>query len=62
MFLHLQHLISYLMQATLLIRVTPPLYQQPLRQILGEQSASLSLMQRKADKLYARKQRYGDAI
>ncbi len=37
-------------------------FRQPLRQILAEQSASLSLMQRKADKLYARKQRYGDAI
>ena len=37
-------------------------FRQPLRQILAEQSASLSLMQRKADKLYARKQRLGDAI
>ena len=37
-------------------------FRQPLRQILTEQSASLSLMQRKADKLYARKQRYGDEI
>jgi heptose I phosphotransferase len=37
-------------------------FRQPLRQILAEQSASLDLMQRKADKLYARKQRYGDAL
>lgn len=37
-------------------------FRQPLRQILAEQSASLSLIQRKADKLYARKQRYGDAL
>ena len=37
-------------------------FRQPLRQVLAEQSASLNLMQRKADKLYARKQRYGDAI
>ncbi|KRP64581.1 lipopolysaccharide core heptose(I) kinase RfaP [Pseudomonas orientalis] len=37
-------------------------FQQPLRQILAEESALLLWLQAKADKLYARKQRYGDAL
>lgn len=37
-------------------------FQQPLRQILAEESALLQWLQGKADKLYARKQRYGDAL
>lgn len=37
-------------------------FQQPLRQILAEESALLLWLQGKADKLYARKQRYGDAL
>jgi len=35
---------------------------QPLRQILAEESALLSWLEGKAEKLYARKQRYGDAL
>jgi len=37
-------------------------FQQPLRQILAEESPLLQWLQAKADKLYARKQRYGDAL
>ncbi|TKK33723.1 lipopolysaccharide core heptose(I) kinase RfaP [Pseudomonas sp. CFBP13528] len=37
-------------------------FQQPLRQIIAEESALLLWLQGKADKLYARKQRYGDAL
>ncbi|MGZ9708353.1 lipopolysaccharide core heptose(I) kinase RfaP [Pseudomonas sp. GNP013] len=37
-------------------------FQQPLRRILAEESALLQWLQGKADKLYARKQRYGDAL
>ncbi|BAQ72201.1 MULTISPECIES: lipopolysaccharide core heptose(I) kinase RfaP [Pseudomonas] len=37
-------------------------FQQPLRQILGEEAALLSWLEGKAEKLYARKQRYGDAL
>lgn len=37
-------------------------FQQPLRQILAEEAPLLSWLQGKADKLYARKQRYGDAL
>ena len=37
-------------------------FQQPLRQILAEEAALLQWLERKAAKLYARKQRYGDAL
>lgn len=37
-------------------------FQQPLRQILREETRLLAWLQGKADKLYARKQRYGDAL
>jgi heptose I phosphotransferase len=36
--------------------------QQPLRQTLSTERALLAWLQRKADALYARKQRYGDAL
>ena len=36
--------------------------QQPLRQILRDEARLLAWLQRKAVKLYARKQRYGDAL
>ncbi|NWB07601.1 lipopolysaccharide core heptose(I) kinase RfaP [Pseudomonas sp. G5001] len=44
------------------LRFLKAYFQQPLRQILGEQSALLSALERMAAKLYARKQRYGDAL
>jgi len=37
-------------------------FQQPLRQILSEETRLLAWLQGKAEKLYARKQRYGDAL
>jgi len=37
-------------------------FQQPLRQILAEEAALLGWLERKAAKLYERKQRYGDAL
>ncbi|MNP25918.1 Lipopolysaccharide core heptose(I) kinase RfaP [compost metagenome] len=37
-------------------------FQQPLRQILAEEAALLSWLEGKAQKLYERKQRYGDAL
>ncbi|AZC22215.1 MULTISPECIES: lipopolysaccharide core heptose(I) kinase RfaP [Pseudomonas] len=37
-------------------------FQRPLRQILAEEAALLSWLEGKAEKLYARKQRYGDAL
>jgi len=37
-------------------------FQQPLRQVLREEAQLLAWLQGKADKLYARKQRYGDAL
>lgn len=37
-------------------------FQQPLRQILAAEAPLLAWLERKADKLYARKQRYGDAL
>ncbi|MDP9533319.1 lipopolysaccharide core heptose(I) kinase RfaP [Pseudomonas protegens] len=37
-------------------------FQQSLRQILAEEAALLSWLEGKAEKLYARKQRYGDAL
>jgi heptose I phosphotransferase len=37
-------------------------FQQPLRQILAEEAALLSWLEGKADKLYQRKLRYGDAL
>ena len=44
------------------LRFLKAYFQQPLRQILAEQTALLSALERMAAKLYARKQRYGDAI
>ncbi|MNE04078.1 Lipopolysaccharide core heptose(I) kinase RfaP [compost metagenome] len=37
-------------------------FQQPLRQILAEEAALLRWLEGKAQKLYERKQRYGDAL
>ncbi|MDM8348419.1 lipopolysaccharide core heptose(I) kinase RfaP [Pseudomonas sp. sp1636] len=37
-------------------------FRLPLRQILRDEARLLAWLQRKADKLYARKQRYGDAL
>jgi heptose I phosphotransferase len=37
-------------------------FQQPLRQILGEEAGLLAWLEGKANKLYDRKQRYGDAL
>jgi heptose I phosphotransferase len=37
-------------------------FQQPLRQILAQEAALLSWLESKANKLYARKVRYGDAL
>jgi heptose I phosphotransferase len=37
-------------------------FQQPLRQIMRAEAPLLDWMERKADKLYVRKQRYGDAL
>ncbi|WP_312933062.1 lipopolysaccharide core heptose(I) kinase RfaP [Stutzerimonas nitrititolerans] len=37
-------------------------FQRPLREILREEASLLAWLERKADKLYARKQRYGDAL
>jgi heptose I phosphotransferase len=37
-------------------------FQQPLRQILSEEAGLLSWLEGKANKLYERKQRYGDAL
>ncbi|MNY62040.1 Lipopolysaccharide core heptose(I) kinase RfaP [compost metagenome] len=37
-------------------------FQQPLRQILSEEAGLLSWLDGKANKLYERKQRYGDAL
>jgi heptose I phosphotransferase len=37
-------------------------FQRPLRQILGEEAGLLSWLEGKANKLYERKQRYGDAL
>ena len=37
-------------------------FQQPLRQILAEEAALLAWLEGKANKLYDRKQRYGDAL
>jgi len=37
-------------------------FQQPLRQILREEAALLQRLQRKAERLYERKQRYGDRL
>ena len=44
------------------LRFLKAYFQQPLRQILAEQTALLFALERMAAKLYARKQRYGDAI
>lgn len=37
-------------------------FQQPLRQVLREEATLVAWLGRKADKLYERKQRYGDAL
>jgi heptose I phosphotransferase len=37
-------------------------FQRPLRQVLQEEARLLNWLQTKADKLYQRKQRYGDAL
>ncbi|MDZ5604096.1 lipopolysaccharide core heptose(I) kinase RfaP [Pseudomonas sp. RP23018S] len=37
-------------------------FQRPLRQVLRDEAALLSGLEHKAQKLYARKQRYGDAL
>ena len=37
-------------------------FQRPLREVLVEEGALLDWLQRKANKLHARKQRYGDAL
>ncbi|WP_220811482.1 lipopolysaccharide core heptose(I) kinase RfaP [Pseudomonas paralcaligenes] len=37
-------------------------FQRPLRDILRDEACLLAWLERKADKLYARKQRYGDAL
>ncbi|MFP3450002.1 lipopolysaccharide core heptose(I) kinase RfaP, partial [Pseudomonas sp. SIMBA_067] len=37
-------------------------FQRPLRQVLAEEAALLAWLERKAQKLYDRKQRYGDAL
>lgn len=37
-------------------------FQQPLRQVLRDEATLLAWLERKAGKLYARKQRYGDAL
>lgn len=37
-------------------------FRQPLRQILRDEAPLLAWLERKAEKLYARKQRYGDAL
>jgi len=37
-------------------------FQQPLRQILREEASLLAWLEGKANKLYERKQRYGDAL
>ncbi|AKA84092.1 lipopolysaccharide core heptose(I) kinase RfaP [Pseudomonas synxantha] len=44
------------------LRFLKAYFQQPLRQILAEQTALLAELERMAAKLYARKQRYGDAL
>lgn len=37
-------------------------FQRPLRQVMRDQAALLAWLERKAGQLYARKQRYGDAL
>ncbi|AIR88464.1 lipopolysaccharide core heptose(I) kinase RfaP [Pseudomonas cremoricolorata] len=37
-------------------------FQRPLREVLRDEAALLAFLERKAQKLYARKQRYGDAL
>ncbi|KAF1033082.1 MAG: Lipopolysaccharide core heptose(I) kinase RfaP [Pseudomonas sp.] len=44
------------------LRFLKTYFQQPLRQILAEQAALLGKLERKAARLYERKQRYGDAL
>ncbi|WP_268799257.1 lipopolysaccharide core heptose(I) kinase RfaP [Pseudomonas huanghezhanensis] len=44
------------------LRFLKDYFQQPLRQILAQESALLSWLQARAEKLYQRKLRYGDAL
>ena len=44
------------------LRFVRDYFQQPLRQILKDEARLLGWLQGKADKLYDRKQRYGDAL
>jgi len=37
-------------------------FQRPLREVLREEASLLAWLERKAAKLYERKQRYGDAL
>jgi len=37
-------------------------FQRPLRQVMKDEAALLAWLERKAQKLYDRKQRYGDAL
>ena len=45
-----------------LLRFLRTYFQQPLRQVLKQEQALISRLVRKAEKLYERKQRYGDAL
>jgi len=45
-----------------LLRFLKGYFRAPLRTILAEEAALLAALRGKADKLYARKQRYGDAL
>ncbi|MFT0213459.1 lipopolysaccharide core heptose(I) kinase RfaP [Pseudomonas sp. F1_0610] len=45
-----------------LLRFIRLYFQQPLRQVLREEQALFKQLQKKAQKLYERKQRYGDAL
>lgn len=44
------------------LRFVRDYFQQPLRHILRDEARLLAWLERKAEKLYARKQRYGDAL
>ncbi|MBC9249146.1 lipopolysaccharide core heptose(I) kinase RfaP [Pseudomonas alcaligenes] len=45
-----------------ILRFLKGYFRQPLRAILRDEARLLAWLERKADKLYARKQRYGDAL
>ena len=44
------------------LRFLKAYFRRPLREILRDEARLLNWLERKADKLYARKQRYGDAL